>query len=94
MLAENDSRPLFQLTVSEFKNLLSDSIPEKKSEPQLTKPIREKINGIRGLAKFLEVSVPTAQRLKNKKSFPFYASGNKVYFFSDEVNDGLKVKSK
>jgi len=94
MVQEIDNRPLFQLTVSEFQRLLTSSIPEVKNEAQPITPIRQKINGIRGLADFLAVSLPTAQRLKNKKAFPFYESGNKVYFFSDEVNAGLKVEAK
>jgi len=94
MLPADDNRPLFQLTVSEFKNLLSASIPEVKTEIKITEPIRVKIDGIRGLANFLTVSIPTAQKLKNQKKFPFYESGNKVYFFSDEVNAGLKVEAK
>jgi hypothetical protein len=94
MTPQIDNRPLFQLTVSEFKDLITTSIPEVKNEIKPIEPTRVKINGIRGLADFLDVSLPTAQRLKNGKSFPFYASGNKVYFFSDEVNAGLKVEAK
>lgn len=90
----DDNRPLFQLTVSELRKELSEilRINNQAVEPKQTpENKREKINGIRGLAKYLDVSVPTAQRIKNKGRFPFYESGNKVYFFSDEVNNGLKV---
>lgn len=88
-----DNRPLFQLTVAEFRRELAaffDSTknvePQKQIETQ-----RKKINGIRGLAKYLEVSAPTAQRIKNQGKIPFYESGNRVYFFSDEIDNGLKV---
>ena len=88
-----DSRPLFQLTVSEFMELQKSVVPETNNQPQPVANPRQKINGIRGLAKFLDVSTPTAQRLKNENRFPYYASGNKYFFFSDEVNNGLKVKN-
>ena len=87
-----DNRPLFQLTVSEFQNLLNGTLPKvEKTEPTIQNP-RIKICGIRGLAAFLAVSVPTAQKLKNEKRFSFYTTGNKVFFFSDEVEQGLKEK--
>jgi hypothetical protein len=95
-----DNRPLFSLTVSEYKELQMNIIKKVSAESNLNVPIttaepsRIKINGIRGLASYLDVSVPTAQKLKNQKKFTFYESGNKVYFFSDEVNAGLKVDSK
>ena len=95
-----DNRPIFSLTVSEYKELQMNLIKEANTETNLNAPItnteppRIKINGIRGLAAYLDVSVPTAQKLKNKKKFNFYESGNKVYFFSDEVNSGLKVNAK
>ena len=90
-----DSRPLYQLTVSEFNDLLKQALTFNEivvSQPQ--QPTRTKIIGIRGLAAFLNVCVPTAQKLKNQKKIPFYESGNKVYFFSDEVDAALRVKEK
>lgn len=88
-----DTRPLFQLTVFEFQNLLTETLPEVKTDPVPTTPERKKIFGIRGLADYLSVSVPTAQRLKNSKKFAFYESGCKVFFYSDEVDNGLRVES-
>jgi len=87
-----DTRPLFQLTVVEFQDLLAATIPGTKDEPTIV-PERIRIYGIRGLATYLSVSVPTAQRLKNAKKFPFYEAGNKLIFYSDEVDNGLKVES-
>ena len=89
-----DNRPLFQLTVYEFENLFIRKTTEATPEPIQVLPVRKKINGIRGLGDYLEVSLPTAQKLKNEKLFPFYQSGNKVYFYSDEVDNGLKVNAK
>jgi len=95
MIIPIDNRPLFQLTVSEFNNLLKSVLPnETFAEPIKTPQDKVRINGIRGLAAFLDISIPTAQKLKNQKKFPFYESGNKVYFFSNEVNEGLRVNAK
>jgi len=95
-----DNRPVYTLTVTEdnlrLTNLWKSIFPEIQSIEAVTPVVnpRIKINGIRGLATFLDVSIPTAQRIKNSKKFAFYASGNKVYFFSDEINAGLKVDTK
>jgi len=96
----NDDRPLYQLTVEEDTARISrivDCIFAKYYVTTQVEPVtisHIKINGIRGLASYLEVSVPTAQRLKNSRKFPFYESGNKVFMYSDEVNAGLKVNAK
>lgn len=72
----------------DIKHSPSDSVKQTVAIP------RQKINGIRGLAKFLDVSTPTAQRLKNEKKVQAYCTGNKYYFFSDEVNASLKASMK
>lgn len=53
---------------------------------------RRRIDGLRGLAEYLGVALPTAQRLKNRQSFPAYEAGKRVYFYSDEVDNALRVK--
>ena len=101
MNATIDNRPVFSLTISEdnarITNVMKSVFAEFNLNVPMTtsvEPPRIKINGIRGLAAYLDVSVPTAQKLKSSKKFPFYESGNKVFFFSDEVNAGLKVDAK
>lgn len=92
MVQNTDTRPLFQLTVFEFQNLLTATMPEVKNDPAPATSERKKIFGIRGLADYLSVSTPTAQRLKNAKKFAFYEAGNKLIFYSDEIDAGLKVE--
>jgi hypothetical protein len=95
-----DNRPVFSLTITEDNLRITNVVKTVLAEYNLMAPatpvipLRTKINGIRGLASYLEVSVPTAQRLKNSRRFPFYESGNKVFMYSDEVNAGLKVNAK
>lgn len=48
-----------------------------------------KIKGIRGLASYLEISSCTAQALKNKGKIPYYEIGNRVFFFTNEVDDAI-----
>ncbi|NDW11970.1 DUF3853 family protein [Bacteroides sp. 214] len=58
---------------------------EAKKQEQETTLIR----GISGLAKFLDVSVPTAQKIKNQKLFPCTQWGRILIFKSDEVLAGM-----
>ena len=53
---------------------------------------RQRIDGLRGLAAYLGVALPTAQNLKNKQIIPAYEAGKRVYFYSDEVDNALRVK--
>ena len=48
------------------------------------------IRGIKGLAAFLHVSIPTAQKLKNNRVFPCYQDGRVCVFKSNEVLNGMQ----
>ena len=52
------------------------------------------IRGIKGLAAFLNVSVPTAQKMKNDKIFPCIQRGRTIFFKSDEVLSGLSKRNR
>lgn len=52
------------------------------------------IRGINGLAKFLNVSIPTAMKMKKSKMFPCTQYGRTLFFKPDEVLDGLAQKGK
>jgi hypothetical protein len=100
MTLVTDNRPVYTLTVTEDNLRITSIVKSIFAEMYLAEQVapvvnpRIKINGIRGLGDYLEVSIPTAQKLKSSKKFPFYESGNKVFFFSDEVEAGLKVAAK
>jgi len=100
MTPATDNRPVYTLTVTEDNLRIANLVKSIFTEMYSTAPAttvtnpRIKINGIRGLADYLEVSIPTAQKLKASKKFPFYESGNKVFMYSDEVDLGLKVSAK
>ncbi|GET19873.1 DUF3853 family protein [Prolixibacter denitrificans] len=65
----------------------------KHGPTRVEKTNRQKLNGIRGIAKYLKCSVRTAQALKDKGLFPVYWVGKNLYAYSDEVEEGLKEKT-
>lgn len=56
-----------------------------KEEPQI-------IRGLNGLAKFLGVSIPTAQKLKTKNKIPYRQTGRILIFVADEVLEAMKKR--
>lgn len=59
--------------------------------PAESKPIDRgtKIRGIRGLASYLSCSTATAQALKNKGKIPYSEIGNRLLFYSNEVDTAI-----
>lgn len=58
------------------------------------KPERKKIRGIRGLAEYLGSSTRTIQKLKNNGALLYYQVGKNIFFYSDEVDEALRVNRK
>lgn len=63
---------------------------EAQQQPEETTLIR----GISGLAKFLGVSLPTAQKLKNQGLFPYTQWGRILIFKPDDVLTGMRKITK
>ena len=61
-------------------------------ESQQTTDAPQIIRGINGLAKFLECSIPTAQKLKNKNKIPYRQCGRVLIFLADEVLNAMKKR--
>lgn len=85
-------RRIFELTVSEFLELLkqgqnASEVPEQKTEPKMLYSIKE-------LAEFLQCSTVTAQKIKNSGRIPFSQTGRKVVFDGNAVLQALSVKAK
>lgn len=84
----------------ELKELIDSSINDAISKIQETTSPKEihpasLIYGIKGLANFLGVTEPTAQKWKNEGIFPFIQRGRTIIFKSEEVLAGMaKRKSK
>ena len=80
-------RRIFELTVSEFLDILKQgqnvsAVPEQKTEPKMLYSIKE-------LAEFLHCSIVTAQKIKNSGRIPFVQTGRKVVFNSELVMQAL-----
>jgi hypothetical protein len=80
-----------------------DAAVEKAVEAALTKQQNQPeethrnekpqiIRGISGLAKFLGVSTPTAQKLKNQNKIPYRQTGRVLIFLVDEVLAAMKKR--
>lgn len=52
------------------------------------------IYGIKGLAKFLQVSTPTAQKIKNSGRIPFSQAERTIIFRKADVLEALSNKKK
>lgn len=63
----------------------------KESTPIETEPL---IYGITGLSKFLQVSLPTAQKIKNSGKIPFSQAERTIIFRKVEVLEALSNKKK
>jgi hypothetical protein len=77
------------LTKIENIEAFVSSLPQQKSIIQDPEPY---IYGINGLAKFLKVSIPTAQKIKNSGKIPFSQAERTIIFKKDEVLSSLKPK--
>ena len=71
---------------------VEERLRQYQVEEATPKPAPEIIKGITGLAKFLNISTPTAQKLKNSKKIPFRQYGRIVIFKSDEVLEAMKKR--
>lgn len=83
-------RRIFELTVSEFLELLkqgqnTSEVPEQKTEPKMLYSIKE-------LADLLQCSTVTAQKIKNSGRIPYAQTGRKVVFDSEAVLNALTKK--
>lgn len=85
-------RRIFELTVSEFLDILKQgqnvsAVPEQKTEPKMLYSIKE-------LADFLQCSTVTAQKIKNSGRIPFVQTGRKVIFDGEAVLIALSKKKR
>lgn len=80
--------PIFQLTVNQLLEIMN-----KRQEPipvtKVDTTQKEYVYGIAGLAKLLNCSLPTAQRIKNSGEVPYTKYGRKIVF---EVSSVLNSK--
>lgn len=71
-----------------LSNLVVEKLRTEIQPPQIVAE-RKKIKGIRGLANYIGSSVSKAQDIKNKGIIPYSEIGNRVFFWSDEIDSAL-----
>lgn len=69
-------------------------INSQPQQPTTTPDPEPYIYGINGLAKFLQVSTVTAQKIKNSGKIPFSQAERTIIFKKDEVLKALSNKVK
>lgn len=83
--------PVWHLSTGQLISVIEERFKLAQSEVRSVPTIeRVKIKTIRGLAKFLDVGLNKAQELKDSGKFPVYWTGDKCYFYSDEVENGIR----
>lgn len=89
------NKRIFELTVEEFLVILNQHFPQSTNAVQ-AEPTTEKryIYSIKGLAEFLNCSVPTAQKIKNSGKIPFMQTGRKCVFDGTAVLNSLSNQKK
>lgn len=89
-----ETKFLFQLTVEDFKKLLS----EQNSATPVSQPVKQEKNlvyGYKGLAKLLGVSRSRAITTKNNGSITgcYFKVGHKLVFDADAIIETLKKQT-
>lgn len=83
---------LSPIAVSDLVDLIANEIESRiqVNNNSATPPPQPFIRGIIQLAKFLQVSVPRAQQLKNSGVFPYWQSGRTVLFDPAKVREAMQ----
>lgn len=80
-----DSRPLFALTVSEFKSLITETVISVLDEHYLTKENSEILMNIQEAAALMNLAIPTLYEKTSKRIIPHYKHGKKLLFKKSEL---------
>jgi excisionase family DNA binding protein len=84
------------LKVEQLKQIFEEVIiSTANAKPNYASNVSEKgevIKGIRQLASYIGCGLNTAQKLKNEGKIPFSQYGNRLLFYSNEIDNALKMK--
>jgi hypothetical protein len=92
MTTEIFNKPLFSLTVGEFLSLQETKIPINEKQHDCKTETKQYVYGIAGLAKLLNCSLPTAQKLKNSGRLSYSQAGRKIVFEVEKVLSEISKK--
>jgi hypothetical protein len=91
MLPFDLNKPLFALTIGEFIKLNESIQSENQKLPQKTGLNEDQIiTSIKGLARFIHCSVPTAQKFKNRFPGIFHQTGRKFLVSKSDILSKMK----
>ncbi len=79
-----------QLSEEQLTTLMRKAVRAEIQNETKAEPPQEFIRGIISLAKFLKVSAPRAQQLKNSGVFPYWQSGRTVLFDPAKVREAMQ----
>lgn len=85
------------LNVAQLKEILQEVMQTSTAnvQPTYTSNVSEKgsiIKGIRQLAEYIGCGLNSAQKLKNEGAIPFSQYGNRLIFYSNEVDFALRQR--
>ena len=85
------------LTVAELKEIMKKIYQDSTAnvQPTDTSNVSEKgstIKGIRRLAEYIGCGLNSAQKLKNEGIIPYSQYGNRLIFYSNEIDAALKQR--
>jgi len=78
-----------QIAAEIERRTLNRIAPSSPPPPNPAEPIR--LYGDRAGAAYLGCSIMTIQKLRKRGSVPFYRTGRKVFYLSNELDEALKV---
>lgn len=81
-----------QIAAEIERRTLNRIAPSSPPPPNPAEPIR--LYGDRAGASYLGCSIMTIQSLRRNGSIPFYRTGRKVFYLSDELDQALQVKAR
>jgi len=86
--------PTGESNLAKKEVVLPDKEIIQKKQDANYPPAPRLLNSLAELAEFLQISKPTALKLKNSGCFPYRKLGNKLIFNSEEVLKGVTVEKR
>lgn len=80
-----DSRPLFALTVSEFKSLITETVAGVLEDHKSNKEDSQMLMNIQEAAALINLAIPTLYEKTSKRIIPHYKHGKKLLFKKSEL---------
>jgi hypothetical protein len=91
-----NEKMIVTLSVEELKNVVGEVITTSiTSLPKFESTATDrglKLIGLRELKNYVGCGINTAQKLKDEGRVPYSQIGNRFYFYSNEVDEALRIR--